>query len=77
MTSLDSPTIVAAKQHIRATIALLREHDLGYADLLQDLLDGMKGWFVTKENMFKVGEICHARALGDMFVPGFTSEEWL
>ena len=77
MAYVDSPNVAKAKQHISSVIDILRANDAGYADMLQELLDGMEGWYSTKENLYKVGQVCHPKALGDGFMNGYSAFEWL
>ena len=76
MSDIESQAISAAKYHIESVIRVLRTNDVAYAGVLQDLLDGMVDWYSTKENLFKIGELCHAKALGDACIKSHTYREW-
>jgi hypothetical protein len=70
----------AAKEQIRRVAALLRGSghpaDEASAVMLEEGLSSMNGRFETKEALFKIGEHCHPKALGDRFMPGLTLFEW-
>jgi hypothetical protein len=77
---MTTASLEAAKAQIRHMAALLRRSgdpaDAACAGMLEEGLASMVGRFETKETLFKIGEFCHPKALGDRFIPGLTHIEW-
>ena len=77
---MTTARLEAAKAQIRRMIELLRRSgdaaDAACAAMLEQGLASMVGRFETKETLFKIGELCHPKALGDRFIPGLTYLEW-
>lgn len=72
------PLLHAAQDRIRSVAVILREGDNpGFAQLLDEALASMRGWYSTKEALYKVGvEYCHAKFFGDTFVKDLGWEQW-
>lgn len=77
---MPATSLEAAKAQIRRMISLLLlsgdPADAACAAMLEQALASMVGRFETKETLFKIGEFCHPKALGDRFIPGLTHLEW-
>jgi len=73
---MSETTVESAKTQIRRVISLLRSGDSAWAGALEGHLAVMDGRFATKEAFFKIGEACHPKALGDVFLPGIPREDW-
>jgi hypothetical protein len=76
---MSPDSVQEAKSHIQRVIDLLRKRaaDDPNAEMLEDRLALMDGWFATKEQLFQIGELCHPKGLGDRFIPGMTAYEWV
>lgn len=70
--------LVTARSEIRSVAALLRRGgNAGFAELLDEALGRMRGWYGTKEALYQVGaEYCHPRFFGDTCVTGLGWAEW-
>ena len=77
MADFNTPLVVAAKERIALVIQVLRANNSGWTDTLQFLLDGMEDRYSTRENLFKIGELCHPKALGDDVIDGYSAFEWI
>ncbi|MBI2387003.1 MAG: hypothetical protein HYV14_13505 [Elusimicrobia bacterium] len=77
---MTQTTLEAAKEQVRRIIGLLGRSgeaaDGACAARLEDELSSMDGRFGTKEALFRIGESCHPKALGDRFIPGLSDGEW-
>ncbi len=74
---MSNAPVENAKRQIRRLIELMeRCNEPGWVGELEKHLNGMEGWFATKEHLFQVGELCHTKYLGDNFIPGLSREEW-
>jgi hypothetical protein len=77
---MATASLEAAKAQIRRMIEILRRSgdpaDAACAEGFEQCLSSMVGRFETKETLFKIGELCHPKALGDRFIPGLTYLEW-
>jgi hypothetical protein len=74
-----SPEVQSALPLIRKTIQLLESAASGFAtDLARHLRTIEHGTpFERKEAFVSIGALCHPRAMGEVFVPGATSKQWL
>lgn len=68
--------IATAKNEILKTADLLDQDNKNMADRLRAIVGSMDTWYNTKEALFRIGGLCHPKALGDNFVTGFDIWTW-
>ncbi len=74
----DYPEVTRAVEEIRTVIAALEKNGGDYTALLRAALSDIEtgNRFAAKEAVLKVGEMCHPKCLGDIYLKDVSSAEW-
>jgi hypothetical protein len=75
-----TPELESAIAATERTITALRDNSCErWATQLQQLLESVRGSnpFGRKEALFKIGEVCHPKALGDAHITTMDWQVWL